>query len=139
MIQLTKKGDSSTLYQTIYAEGRLIVQHQGIVGAWVRAEDVRQMRVSRFKRLGVQLLRLVEEFERQGYHELNETDYQELIVQFPYDEGQAEAAHERRHMMEEIINDGLLHTGTATAKGEISVVLRRISFTTSLISRQPLH
>ncbi len=86
MIQLTKKGDSSTLYQTIYTEGRLIVQYQGIVGAWVRAEDVRQMRVSRFKRLGVQLLRLVEEFERQGYHKVNETDYQELIVQFPYDD-----------------------------------------------------
>ncbi|MGN7854066.1 DUF2716 domain-containing protein [Exiguobacterium acetylicum] len=117
MIQLTKQGDSGTLYQTIYTEGRLIVQHQGIVGAWVRAEDVRQMRVSRFKRLGVQILQLVEEFERQGYREVNETDYTELVVQFPYDEGQAEAALERRHMMEEVINDCLLHTGNGYCEG----------------------
>ncbi|WP_290719279.1 MULTISPECIES: hypothetical protein [Exiguobacterium] len=117
MIQLTKQGDSGTLYQTIYTEGCLIVQHQGIVGAWVRAEDVRQMRVSRFKRLGVQILQLVEEFERQGYREVNETDYTELVVQFPYDEGQAEAALERRHMMEEMIDEGLLHTGNGYCEG----------------------
>ncbi|WP_251055855.1 MULTISPECIES: DUF2716 domain-containing protein [unclassified Exiguobacterium] len=117
MIQLTKQGDSGTLYQTIYTEGRLIIQHQGIVGEWVREENVREIRVSRFKRLGVQILQLVEEFERQGYHEVNETDYQELIVQFPYDEGQAEAALERRHMMEEMIDEGLLHTGNGYCEG----------------------
>ncbi|MFL0200509.1 DUF2716 domain-containing protein [Exiguobacterium acetylicum] len=117
MIQLIKQNGSDTLYQTIYTEGRLIVQHQGIVGAWVRAEDVKQMRVSRFKRLGVQILQLVEEFERQGYRELNETDYTELVVQFPYDEGQAEAALERRHMMEEMIDEGLLHTGNGYCEG----------------------
>ena len=55
MIQLTKQNGSDTLYQTIYTEERLIVQHQGIVGEWVRAEDVREIRVSRFKRLGVQI------------------------------------------------------------------------------------
>lgn len=117
MIQLTKQGDSGTLYQTIYTEGRLIVQHQGIVGAWVREEDVREVRVSRFKRLGVQILRLVEEFEHHGYREVNETDYTKLIVQFPYDEGQEVAAIERRHMMEEVIHDGLLHTGNGYCEG----------------------
>lgn len=117
MIQLIKQNGSNTLYQTIYTEGRLIIQHQGIVGEWVSEENVREIRVSRFKRLGVQILRLVEEFKRQGYRELNETDYQELIVQFPYDEGQAEAALERRHMMEEIIDEGLLHTGNGYCEG----------------------
>lgn len=117
MIQLIKQSGSNTLYQTIYTEGRLIVQHEGIVGAWVRAEDVRVRRVSRFKRLGVQILRLIEEVERQGYHEVNETDYTELVVQFPYDEGQAEAALERRHMMEEMMDEGLLHTGNGYCEG----------------------
>ena len=117
MIQLIKQSGSNTLYQTIYTEGRLIVQHQGIVGAWVKAENVKQMRVSRFKRLDVQILQLIEKFERQGYRELNEADYRELIVHFPYDKGQAEAALERRHMMEEVINDGLLHTGNGYCKG----------------------
>lgn len=117
MIQLTKQSGSDALYQTIYTEGRLIIQHQGIVGEWVRAEDIGQMRVSRFKRLGVQILQLIEKFERQGYRELNEADYRELIVQFPYDEGQAEAALERRHMLEEIIDEGLLHTGNGYCKG----------------------
>ncbi|MER2124771.1 MAG: hypothetical protein ABS936_12000, partial [Exiguobacterium indicum] len=111
MIQLIKQSGSNTLYQTIYTEGRLIVQHQGIVGAWVKAENVKQMRVSRFKRLGVQILQLIEKFERQGYRELNETDYTELIVQFSYEKDQEETALERRYMMEEVINDGLLHTG----------------------------
>lgn len=117
MIQLTKQNGSDTLYQTIYTEGRLIVQHQGIVGAWVKAENVKQMRVSRFKRLGVQILRLVEKFERQGYRELNETDYTELVVQFSYEKDQEETALERRHMMEEVINDGLLHTGNGYCEG----------------------
>lgn len=117
MIQLIKQNGSNTLYQTIYTEGRLIIQHQGIVGEWVSEENVREIRVSRFKRLGVQILRLVEEFKRQGYHEVNETDYQELIVQFPYDEGQAEVALERRHMMEEMIDEGLLHTGNGYCEG----------------------
>ncbi|VWX34570.1 conserved hypothetical protein [Exiguobacterium oxidotolerans] len=82
-----------------------------------REEDVREMRVSRFKRLGVQILRLVEKFERQGYRELDDTDYKELVVQFPYAEGQAEAALERRHMMEEMIDEGLLHTGNGYCEG----------------------
>ncbi|MCQ4090564.1 hypothetical protein [Exiguobacterium sp. LL15] len=56
MIQLIKQNGSDMLYQTIYTEGRIIVQHQGIVGAWVKAENVKQMRVSSFKRLGVQTL-----------------------------------------------------------------------------------
>ncbi len=139
MIQLTKQNGSDTLYQTIYTEGRLIVQHQGIVGAWVKAENVKQMRVSRFKRLGVQILQLIEKFERQGYRELNETDYTELVVQFSYEKDQKETALERRHMMEEVINDGLLHTGNGYCEGEISAVVRRISFTMSLMSKQPLH
>ncbi|MGI1807073.1 DUF2716 domain-containing protein [Exiguobacterium sp. TDN 0502] len=117
MIQLIKQSGSNTLYQTIYTEGRLIIQHQGIVGEWVRAEDVREIRVSRFKRLGVQILLLVEEFERQGYRELNETDYTELVVQFSYEKGQEETALERRHMMEEVINDCLLHTGNGYCEG----------------------
>lgn len=117
MIQLIKQSGTVTLYQTIYTESRLIMQHQGIVGAWVREEDVRQMRVSRFKRLGVQILQIVKELERQGYRELNETDYTKLIVQFPYDGGQEVAAIERRHMMEEVIHDGLLHTGNGYCEG----------------------
>ncbi|WP_238239674.1 DUF2716 domain-containing protein [Exiguobacterium acetylicum] len=117
MIQLTKQNGSDMLYQTIYTEGRTIVQHQGIVGAWVKAEDVKQMRVSRFKRLGVQILQLVEELERQGYRELNETDYTGLVVQFSYEKGQEEAALERRHMMEEVINDSLLHMGNGYCEG----------------------
>ena len=117
MIQLTKQNGSDTLYQTIYTEERLIVQHQGIVGEWVRAEDVREIRVSRFKRLGVQILQLIEKFERQGYRELNETDYRELIVQFSYEKDQEETALERRYMMEEVVNDGLLHTGNGYCEG----------------------
>ncbi|WP_426273123.1 hypothetical protein [Exiguobacterium sp. R-17] len=135
MIQLIKQNGSNTLYQTIYTEGRLIIQHQGIVGAWVREEDVRQMRVSRFKRLGVQILQIVKELERQGYRELNETDYTGLIVQFSYEKGQEEAALERRHMMEEVIHMVCFIWGTDTAKVEISGVVRRISFTTYLMSR----
>lgn len=117
MIQLTKRNGSDTFYKTIYTEGRVIVQHQGIVGAWVKEEDVNEIRVSRFKRLGRQILQLVEELERQGYRELQETDYTELVVQFRYDAGQEEEALERRHMMEEMIDEGLLHTGNGSCEG----------------------
>ncbi len=116
MIQLTKRNGSDTFYKTIYTEGRVIVQHQGIVGAWVK-EDVNEIRVSRFKRLGRQILQLVEGLERQGYRELQETDYTELVVQFRYDAGQDEEALERRHMMEEMIDEGLLHTGNGSCEG----------------------
>ncbi len=117
MILLIKQNGADMLYQTIYTEGRLIVQHQGIVGEWVREEDVREVRVSRFKRLGVQILQLIKKFERQGYRELNETDYTELVVQFSYEKDQEETVLERRHMMEEVINDGLLHTGNGYCEG----------------------
>ncbi|MGX1262723.1 hypothetical protein RKD55_000527 [Rossellomorea marisflavi] len=50
---------------------------------------------------------VAEEKEAEGYADLNEDELYELVIQYSYEEDQLEEALERRHAVEDLMNECL--------------------------------
>ncbi|MGG3452313.1 hypothetical protein ABER98_21180 [Domibacillus aminovorans] len=100
MIKLIKQVDDEVLYWEIWKDGKALVIHYGIVGD---TGDTEEMKLSLFQKAEKVMDELAEVKVNDGY------DY--------LDEDEMEKALEKRHSVEDLINECLGWTGNGACDG----------------------
>ncbi|QBP42060.1 hypothetical protein [Paenisporosarcina antarctica] len=114
MIKLIKKVDNELVYWKAWKDGKTVIVHFGVVGDIGGTEEVKLKLFEKAKKvIGI----LAEEKLDEGYEHLDEEELIELVVQYRYEENQMDEAHERRQLVEELMNDCLGRTGNGSSDG----------------------
>ncbi|MFE0508054.1 WGR domain-containing protein [Peribacillus butanolivorans] len=114
MIKLIKKDDNKLLYWEVWEDKKTLTIHYGSVGDTGETEE---MKISLFKKAEKVMETLAEEKLNEGYEHLDEDELTELVVQHSYEENQMQEALERRHMVEDLMNECLGWTGNGFSDG----------------------
>lgn len=114
MIKLIKKVDDELIYWEAWKDGKTVTVHFGVVGDIGGTEEVTLKLFEKAeKAIGI----LAEEKLDEGYEHLDEQELIEFVVQYRYEEDQMEEAHERRQLVEELMNECLGWTGNGSSDG----------------------
>ncbi|WP_017381918.1 hypothetical protein [Paenisporosarcina sp. TG-14] len=114
MIKLIKKVDNELIYWEAWKDGKTVTVHFGVVGDIGGTEEVKLKLFEKAEKvIGI----LAKEKLDEGYEHLDEEELIELVVQYRYEEDQMEEAHERRQLVEELMNDCLGWTGNGSSDG----------------------
>lgn len=116
MIKMIKQTDEDTFYWEIWEEeeNQELLEHFGIVGD---QGESRRFALPTGEDAEVWMEEIAEEKESEGYEYLDEEELHELVVQYSYEEDQIEEALERRHAVEELMNECLGWTGNGHCDG----------------------
>lgn len=116
MIKMIKQTDEDTFYWEIWEEeeDQELLEHFGIVGD---QGESRRFALPTGEDAEVWMEEIAEERESEGYEYLDEEELHELVIQYSYEEDQIEEALERRHAMEELMNECLGWTGNGHCDG----------------------
>lgn len=114
MIKMIKPLDDEVLYWEIWQDGKTLIIHYGTIGETGETEE---MKLSLFQKAEKLMDELAEEKANEGYDYLDEDELFELVVQYSYEEDQTEATLEKRHHVEDIMNECLGWTGNGSCDG----------------------
>ena len=114
MIKMIKQVDDVVLYWEVWQDGRTLVIHYGTVGETGESEE---KKLSLFQRAQRLMDELAEEKANEGYDYLDEDELFELVVQYSYEDNQMEATLEKRHHVEDLMNECLGWTGNGSCDG----------------------
>lgn len=114
MIKLIKKVDDELVYWEAWKDDKTVTVHFGVVGDIGGTEE---LKLKLFENAQKTIEKLAEEKLDEGYEHLDEEELIELVVQYRYEENQKEEAHERRQLVEKLMNDCLGWTGNGSSDG----------------------
>ncbi|OCA86071.1 hypothetical protein A8F94_14620 [Bacillus sp. FJAT-27225] len=114
MIKMIKQIDDEVLYWEVWQDGKTLVIHYGTVGD---TGETKEQKLSLFQKAEKLMDELAEEKADEGYDYLDEDELFELVVQYSYEEGQMEATLEKRHHVEDLMNECLGWTGNGSCDG----------------------
>lgn len=114
MIKMIKRVNEEVFYWEVWQDGKTLVIHQGSVGD---TGETKEMKLSLFQRAEKVIGKLAEEKENEGYDFLSEEDLIELVIQYSYRENEMNATLEKRHHVEELMNECLGWTGNGYCDG----------------------
>ncbi len=111
---MIKKTDVEVLYWEIWQDGKTLVIHYGTIGDIGETDE---KKLSLFQKAGKLMNELAEEKASEGYDYLDEDELFELVVQYSYEEDRMEATLEKRHHVEDLMNECLGWTGNGSCDG----------------------
>lgn len=114
MIKMIKQLDDEIVYWEVWRDGKTLVIHYGTVGN--TGETVKKKLALSQKAKKV-MDELANEKANEGYDYLDEDELFELVVQYPCEENQMDAVLEKRHHVEELMNECLGWTGNGACDG----------------------
>ncbi|PSL41011.1 hypothetical protein B0H99_103145 [Planomicrobium soli] len=114
MIKLIKEINSTLAYWEVWNDGKLLTIHSGFVG---ETGDTEELKLKMFERSEKVMDKLAEEKLAEGYDYLDEDELIELVLQYPYEEQHMEKALEKRHQVEDLVNNCLGWTGNGACDG----------------------
>lgn len=114
MIKLIKEIDNKLAYWEVWKDGKTLTIHSGFVGETGVTENVKLKMFERSEKI---MEELTEEKLAEGYHYLDEDELIELVLQYPYEEQHMEKALEKRHEIEDLMNECLGWTGNGSSDG----------------------
>lgn len=114
MIKMKKLVDEKAFYWEVWQDGKLLVIHYGIVGDTGETEE---KKLSLFQRAEKLMDELAEVKANDGYEYIDEDELFELVVQYSYEEDEMDAILEKRHNVEDLLNECLGWTGNGSCDG----------------------
>jgi predicted DNA-binding WGR domain protein len=114
MIKLIKDVDNDLAYWEVWKDDKTLVVHFGIVGDTGETEEVK---LKMFDKAEKVMEKLAQEKLNEGFEYLDEDELTELVVQYRYKEDEIEEALEKRHAVEDIMNECLGWTGNGSCDG----------------------
>ncbi|RJS50130.1 WGR domain-containing protein [Bacillus sp. PK3_68] len=114
MIKMIKQLDDEIVYWEVWRDGRTLVIHYGTVGDTGETEEKKLALSQKAKKV---MDELANEKANEGYDYLDEDELFELVVQYPCEENQMDAVLEKRHHVEELMNECLGWTGNGACDG----------------------
>ncbi len=111
---MMKQVDDDVLYWEVWQDGKTLIIHYGHVGDTGETEE---KKLSLFQKGEKLMDELAEEKANEGYEYLDEDELSELVVQYSYEENQMEATLEKRHHVEDLLNECLGWTGNGSCDG----------------------
>ncbi len=114
MTNLIKEINNELRYWEAWKVGRTLTVHYGVVGDMGVTEEVR---LKLFEKAEKVIGKLAEEKLNEGYEYLDEEELIELVIQYRYEDNQLMEALDRRHMVEDLMNECLGWTGNGRSDG----------------------
>lgn len=114
MIKLIKQVDDEVLYWEVWRDGRTLLIHYGTVGDTGETEE---MKLPLFKNAAKIMNELADEKGDEGFESLDEDELIELVVQYSFEEKDTMATLEKRHSVEDLMNECLGWTGNGSCDG----------------------
>jgi len=114
LIKMIKQSDAEVSYWEVWQDGRMLIIHYGTIGDTGGTEE---KKLSLSQKAEKVMNELAEEKANEGYDYLDEDELFELVVQYSYEEDQMEAALEKRHQVEDLMNECLGWTGNGSCDG----------------------
>ncbi|MBD0384803.1 hypothetical protein [Paenibacillus sedimenti] len=114
MIKLIKTVDNELVYWEVWEDNKTLQVHYGVVGD---IGETVKVKLKLFEKAEKVMEKLTNEKINEGYEHLVEEELIELIVQHSYTSYQMEEALEKRHMVEELMNECLGWTGNGSCDG----------------------
>lgn len=114
MIKLVKEVDNELVYWEDWKDDKTLTVHYGVVGDTGETEEVK---LKLFEKAEKVMGRLAEEKLNDGYETVDEEELIELVVQYSYEENHMVEALEKRHMVEDLMNECLGWTGNGSCDG----------------------
>lgn len=114
MIKLVKEVDNELVYWEVWKDGKTLTIHYGVVGDTGETEKVN---LKLFEKAEKVMEKLAEKKLNEDFENLDEDGLVELVVQYPYEENQMEEALEKRHTVEDLMNECLGWTGNGSCDG----------------------
>lgn len=114
MIKLIKKSENNTGYWEVWEHNKTLIVHQGTVGD---TGSYNQRSLSLFENPKKAMKKLAEEFIKQGYHELDDEDLTQFVIHYDGAGGDLSKALEKRHQIENYLNECLGWTGNGDCDG----------------------
>ncbi|MCJ8015210.1 WGR domain-containing protein [Paenibacillus sp. KQZ6P-2] len=113
MIKLIKK-DSKLQYWEVWEDGKTLIVHFGTVGDTGETEEINLSLIQKAKKV---MEKLAKEKVNNGFEFLDEDKLIQLVVQYSYEEGEMEATLNKRHFVEDLMNECLGWTGNGSCDG----------------------
>ncbi len=114
LIKMIKQVDDEVLYWEVWQDGKTLIIHYGPVG---NTGETEEKKLSLFQRAEKVMDTLAEEKTNEGYNYVDEDELIELVVQYSYEEKDMEAVLEKRHHVEDLMNECLGWTGNGFCDG----------------------
>ncbi|WP_045516880.1 hypothetical protein [Neobacillus niacini] len=114
MIKMKKLVDEKVFYWEVWQDGKSLIIHYGIVGDTGETEE---KKLSLFQRAEKLMDELAEVKANDGYEYIDEDELFELVVQYSYKEDEMDAILEKRHNVEDLLNECLGWTGNGSCDG----------------------
>ncbi|WP_069201946.1 hypothetical protein [Bhargavaea cecembensis] len=113
-MMLYKKAGNKTEFWEVWKNGRTLMIHHGTVGSDGVTEEVKPGSVQSSGRL---MNQLTEEQMRNGFELVDEDGLHEFVVQFSYEDGDMQAALDKRQIAEDELDERLNRTGIGYCDG----------------------
>lgn len=114
MIKLIKQKDGELLYWEVWQDDKSLIVHYGTVGDTGKTDEIK---LSLFQKADKEMEKLAEEQLANGYEELEEENLVEFVLQYNYEDNDIEEALNKRHLVEDLMNECLGWTGNGHCDG----------------------
>ncbi|MBS8263957.1 hypothetical protein DYI25_05850 [Mesobacillus boroniphilus] len=114
MIKLLKQAENKTFYWEVWKDGRALMIHYGTVGDMGKTEE---MKLPLLKKAEKVMNELAEVKIAEGFNQLDEEELTELVIQYSYSENEMQTALQKRHIVEDLMNECLGWTGNGSCDG----------------------
>ncbi len=115
MIKLVKQEKDKMLYWEVWGEDeKTLIIHCGCVGD---TGEMYEIELYPFQRVEKEMKELADEQLAGGYKKLDEEELIEFVLQYDYTDDQLEEALEKRHQVQEIMDEALGWSGNGQCDG----------------------
>ncbi|SDZ39309.1 WGR domain-containing protein [Evansella caseinilytica] len=114
MMKLLKAVGDKLAYWEVWEDGNTLIVHYGYVGDTGETE---QVTLKKNEQAEAVMEALASEKLKEGYGYLDEEELTELVVQYSYEENEMEETLEKRHFVEDLMNECLGWTGNGFCDG----------------------
>lgn len=111
---MIKQVNDEVFYWESWKDGKTIVIHYGTVGDTGETEE---KKLGLFQKAEKIMDELAEEKANQGFEYLDEDELFELVIQYSYEENEMKETLEKRHAVENLIDECLGWTGNGACDG----------------------
>ncbi|GIN89422.1 hypothetical protein [Siminovitchia terrae] len=114
MIKMIKQLDDEILYWEVWQDGKTLILHYGTVGDTGETEEKKLPLLKKAEKV---MDELSKEKLNEGFDYLDEDGLIELVIQYSYKESDMESTLEKRHDVEDLMNECLGWTGNGYCDG----------------------
>ncbi|MGG3235045.1 WGR domain-containing protein [Priestia flexa] len=114
VIKMLKEVNGELLYWEVWEDEKTLLIHYGRVGD---AGETQEKKLSRLHNAEKLMEALAEAKVDEGYDYIDEDELIELVVQYSYEDGEMEEVLDKRHHVEDLMNECLGWTGNGFCDG----------------------